>query len=515
MRQAARTKGSRQQVSNTVSLPSPVGGWNARDSLADMPTADAVSLENWFPMTTECVLRYGSSNHVTGISSAVESLMEYSGATTSKMFAASGTSFYDVTSAGAVGAAVVTGLSNARWNHINITTSGGSFMYCANGVDKPRLYDGATWTAIDGASTPAITGVTTTTLKNPIVHKNRLWFIQTNTLKTWYLPTSSVGGAAAVIDLSAVAQKGGYLVSHCTWTIDAGTGVDDYYLAVTSNGEVIVYQGTDPTSANTWALKGVWQMGSPVGDRCLTKFAGDVLYISQDGLIPISGALQSSRVNPKVALTDKIQSAISQAVTSYGSSYGWDVMYFPRENQLWLLVPATTPEVWAMNTITKAWTKYTGWTAYSLCLFNDTPYFGSTSEVVQAWTGNNDNSASITATALQAFDHFKQPGRLKRFTMMRPIFRSSGAPAVYGAINIDFDTAASNALLSFSASSSAAGDSAVWDSAIWGGELSVIQEWQGVTGFGYYGAPQIRATAMDIDVRWVSTDIVMETGGVV
>jgi hypothetical protein len=50
-------------------------------------------------------------------------------------------------------------------------------LYAANGVDKPHLYNGSTWTAIDGASTPAITGVTTTTFL-PTLFKNRMWFIQ-------------------------------------------------------------------------------------------------------------------------------------------------------------------------------------------------------------------------------------------------------------------------------------------------------------------------------------------------
>ena len=175
--------------------------------------------------------------------------------------------------------------------------------------------------------------------KSPIVFKNRVWFIEKNTLKTWYLPAAAISGAAAAHDMSAVAQLGGYIVAHATWTIDAGTGIDDFYVCVTSNGEVIVYQGTDPTDSTKWALKGVWQVGAPVGDRCLMKYAGDLLLISQDGLLPLSGALQSSRVNPRVALTDKIQPAVSSAVSEYGSNFGWDIIYYPKQNQLWLNIP--------------------------------------------------------------------------------------------------------------------------------------------------------------------------------
>jgi len=250
--------------SRSVSVTAPVGGWNARDSLADMPPADAVIMLNWFPLTTEVTLRKGYTEWATGISGQVESLFVYAGSTTNELFAAAGGSFYDVTATGAVGAAVVTGTSNSRWQYVNISTTGGNFMYVANGVNKPYLYNGTTWTAIDAVSTPAITGVTTTTLNNPITFKNRLWFIQDSTLVVWYLPTDSIGGAANKIDMSAVAQLGGYIVCHYTWSLDAGDGVDDYYVAVTSMGEIIIYQGTDPSSLTTFSLRGVWQLGHPV-----------------------------------------------------------------------------------------------------------------------------------------------------------------------------------------------------------------------------------------------------------
>jgi hypothetical protein len=213
-------------AANVQSIPAPVGGWNARDSLANMEPMDAVTLVNYFPTVSNCVLRGGYSKYATGFTGQAQSLFSYSGGATNKLFAVVGTpalSIYDVTAGGAVGAAVVSGLTNAIWEYTNVATTGGNYLYAVNGVDKPRLYDGTTWTAIDAASTPAITGVTTTTLENVTLFKNRLWFIEKNTLKAWYLPTSAVGGAAQSLDLSSIARFGGYLVDLDTWTIDAGT----------------------------------------------------------------------------------------------------------------------------------------------------------------------------------------------------------------------------------------------------------------------------------------------------
>jgi hypothetical protein len=134
--------------------------------------------------------------------------------------------------------------------------------------------------ALPHSSTIAITGVTTTTLSNISLFKNRVWFIQKDTLKAWYLPTGAVGGVAQVLDMSQICKYGGTLVDLDTWTLDAGYGADDNLVFVTSNGEVIVWRGTDPSSDATWALAGVWKLGSPVGNRCMLKYSGDLLLIT-------------------------------------------------------------------------------------------------------------------------------------------------------------------------------------------------------------------------------------------
>jgi len=43
----------------TASLAAPIGGWNARDSLAEMKPLDAVQLVNFFPTPTDVTLRKG------------------------------------------------------------------------------------------------------------------------------------------------------------------------------------------------------------------------------------------------------------------------------------------------------------------------------------------------------------------------------------------------------------------------------------------------------------------------
>lgn len=105
MRTALKSKVQRgRQVSHVKSWPAPIGGWNARDALAAMKPTDAVRLVNWFPRTTDCMMRGGRTIQTSGFDSAVETLAVYNALDgTSKMFAAAGSSIFDVSSFGVAG----------------------------------------------------------------------------------------------------------------------------------------------------------------------------------------------------------------------------------------------------------------------------------------------------------------------------------------------------------------------------------------------------------------------------
>ena len=76
MRQPARPNVQKQRTSRAISVPSPTGGLNTRDSISNMPPTDAVILNNWIPDTDTCTLRRGFKVHVSGLNGGVESIME-------------------------------------------------------------------------------------------------------------------------------------------------------------------------------------------------------------------------------------------------------------------------------------------------------------------------------------------------------------------------------------------------------------------------------------------------------
>lgn len=519
MRQPQRRL-TRRQISRTLSVSSPVAGWNARDSLAEMGPTDAVSIDNFFCTPFDVMVRYGYSQWATGIAGTVNTVASYSPPSGgAKLFAASGDSIYDVTNPGAVGTADVAGQTTDKWQHVNFGTAGGNFMYMVNGSDDPQLFNGTTWQAVNAASSPvSITGVTTSNLIHVAVFKSRLWFVERNSTKVWYLPVLSVGGAAQQIEMNSLFNKGGYIMAMGNWSLDAGYGMDDYAVFVTSEGQVAVFKGTDPASADTWSLIGVYDLGSPIGRRCLMKYAGDLTLICKDGLAPLSKSLMSSRVNSREMLTDKIQHVMSDYTTLYASNFGWETALFPQENMLMVNVPTgpTSSYQLVMNTISGAWSRFTGWNAACFELHGDELFFGTSGAVCKAWDTQADNGNNIDFEAQQSFNYFGRQSQLKQVKMLRPLISTDGNSSVLLGVNVDFDTTPPTGIPTFSPTIGSAWDVSVWDGIdTWGGDLSIKKDWQTAFGLGYCVSAHIKGSARNSKLRWMSTDYLVDDGGVI
>jgi len=505
----------RQQAAQTVTVAAPIGGWNARDALGAMDALDAVTLQNFWPGTNSVILRNGYTKHATGLPAEVQTLMAYSSGTSNKLFAVSDGKIYDATNTGAVGAAAVSGLTNSKFQYVNITTSAASYLMAVNGADKLRTFDGTNWHTDGDGSPYDITNIDTATVSNITLFKNRIWLTTNNTLKVWYLPVNSIGGAAVALDMTSIFQLGGYIMAGMTWTLDAGYGVDDYLVFITSNGEALVWRLTDPTTPTGISQIGLYKIGAPIGRRCYTKFGGDLLVITQDGVVPMSGSLQSSRLDPRVSITNKIQYAMSSAISTYGANFGWQLLYYPKENQLILNVPISegSQQQYVMNNITKSWCNFTGWYANCWELHIDDPYFGGNGYVGKAWNGNTDDTSDIAGFGLQSFQTYGTALQ-KQCKMIRYHLQSNGSPAVFGNVNVDYNLADESAQLNFSSISYGTWDSGIWDTTLWGSGVVPSADWQGATNIGYTFAPLIKTATQGIQLQWVATDLVFEGGGV-
>ncbi|MBM3491273.1 MAG: hypothetical protein FJX68_12660 [Alphaproteobacteria bacterium] len=517
MRAALRQREKlRSQISTLRSVPAPIGGWNTRDALASMKPTEAIALDNWFPGTSYCEIRGGHANHATDMTGNGKTLAVHTAATgTAKMFCATSIGVYDVSSAGAVGASVAA-RTNGKHQHTNFGDGTNHWLIMVNGVDKPLYYNGSAWTAVDDASSPALTGLTTTSLVGVFVFKGRLIFLQNDLLGFWYLAAGTAGGALTKFDLSGQASRGGYVIAGANWTVDGGDGIDDRAVFVTSKGEIIVYQGTDPASASTWAKVGTYSLAEPLGRRCLVKYGGDLVILTENGAFPLSVALNTADQSAKLALSFKIENTFTEAARTYGSVFGWDAIVYPERSALIVNVPLAedgTHYQYVMNTITKAWCRFTDWPAEDFAVFDTALYFTTGTKVVKAWSGVSDNGANIVAYGKTAFHYFGSPSSLKRFSMFRPVLAVDGALAFLTDIDVDFKNTSILGSAVYAKTSSAVWDTDKWDSGSWAAELEIIKEWTSPDEYsGLCSAGKIRVDTNDLTVRWISCDYLFESG---
>jgi hypothetical protein len=289
---------------------------------------------------------------------------------------------------------------------------------------------------------------------------------------------------------------------------------------VTSNGEVAVYKGTDPSDATKWALAGVWRLAPPIGRRCFIKTAGDLVLLTTDGFLPLSKALMGEQIKPEIALSDRIRTALATAVKSYGTNYGWQPIFYPPGPALLFNIPLTSSastaysHQYVMNTLTGAWCRFKNWNAYCFELFNGSLYFGGVGVVRKAWSGRSDNSTNIEGDAKHSFYDFGKPGVEKHFKMARPTIQTDGSPGVLIGMNVDYEDAAPTGVLNANPLTFATWGTLVWGQGVWGGGVQTSRTWQGLESIGTVGAFRMKVATKDSNVRWSATDVVYEGGGI-
>lgn len=480
-------------------VPAPTGGWDAISPLSGMPPEYAVVLDNAVPRPGWVELRGGSAvweqRFATG---PVETLFVYrppSGV--EQLLAAVDGEIWNISTRDSPVQQEI-GFTSDRWQYVNFTPAGGAaHLIAVNGEDDAQIYNGTTWAAA------SITGVALNTLLNVNAHKRRVWFIEKDSTSAWYLATDAIAGAATEFELGSLLTKGGYLVAMGTWTVDGGNGPDDLAVFVSSKGQAIVYRGTDPGNSSAWFLVGVFNLPPPIGVRCLQSFGSDLLYISTEGLLPISKALPFDPSGVRsVALTNRILNAMLTAAQLSRTFFGWEVELFPSQSLLLMNVPLTEGALqvqYVMNTLTGAWCRFTGWNANTFAIFNESLYYGNNNgSVILAYAGVSDVISAIAMDIKTAFNYYDDPGRVKDIRMVRPFTVAGGSISPTIGLDVDFGDVDFVAPTSVYLPSGSLWDEALWDVDEWGGTSTgaVQNDWQSIGGIGTAIALRIKANVI-------------------
>lgn len=485
--------------------PSPVGGWNARDSLASMKPQDAVFLKNWFPDTSSCKLRKGYTSHATGMIEHVDTLVCFNGAASSKLIAASNGEIWDCTAAGTA-TSLASGYTNDRWytDHMN------GFLAMCNGEDAPVKYNGSTIASL------STTGPTAANLVGVLAYKSRSYFWEIDSASLWYSAVNALGGTLTEYDLASIDASGGKIMSVQSWSRDAGDGMDDFLVVAMSTGHVLVYQGSSPADS-AWALVGKYHTGVPLARNSVVKIGGDLVLMTVDGFIPMSAIMQKGEFARDSAVNDKIREAVKTAAFKYKDNFGWSATYYPESGMGIFNIPIVTNSQTAqyvVNTFTGAWCEFTGMQANAWAVCDGKLYFASHSGVVfQADTGSSDNGSEIEGDALPAFSYMGSPNK-KSFTGVHLVLASEGDVPVEIRVDTDFRTPSVDFSSSTYAAAGTAWNAGAWNTFAWTSGPEIFEVKKIVSKTGYSAAARVRVKTSSQSIQWYSTSYIFKKGGI-
>lgn len=503
-----------------VSIPSPVGGWNARDALEAMEPADAVELINWVPGNGVVTGRGGSLTKIE-LPGSVDSLIPYIGASSAELLAVYGGNISQITSF-TTPDVLGSGFVSDAWQYAAFDNK----LVLCNGQDAAQVYDGTTlspMTITSGPSASSLVGV--------VNFKGRAFYWQTNAQSFWYAEAGSFQGDLTEFPFAMFVQRGGYLVQVITWTRDSGDGVDDYCAFIFSTGETLIYQGDDPGNALQWGMVGRFQLGAPLGIRAHCRFASTEIALTDDGFVGLDEAIQNARTQVINTFGGKIVRAAKAAAKAYRQNFGWEAVYYPAGNLFLANIPIADgiSEQYVKNTNTGAWCKFKGWNARCFAVFNDRLYFGTIDgKVVLADVSANDgvqkaysdDGQPIQYEALTAYQKFGQPGLKSQLTAARLVMNAFDPRAVSINAFADYRVKILPPVINPVEQVQGQWDVSYWDEDYWAGEnndptnVAARPTRRPITAFGFANAISVRYRSVVQNVNWYSTFFEFKQAGV-
>lgn len=545
------------------SIPAARDGWIANQALAQpnarkldgSPLLGASVLDSMFPSATGNILLRGSETYATlgAGTSPVRALFAYNANGIVQMFGANDTTIYNITSVDSpinllIGAGngdvigtedddilgisstegldVVTGQTGGFWITEQFATAGGIFLRMVNGQDTPLVYDGAdfdTFPALTFKDSPP--GITPSMLSYVWAYKNRLWFIQKDTMDVWYLPVDQVGGELVKLPLGGIFPLGGALMFGASWSLDGGQlgGLSEQMIVVSTEGEVAVFQGTSPDQASTWDKVGVYRIGRPLGNRAWMRDGGDLIISTSIGHVRLSQAVQRdpAALGP-TAVSYPIETAWNAAVQR--SPEAWHCAVWPSKAMAVISLPSVPDmpsEMYIANIRTGAWCRRPNWDGTCLLVFKERLFFGTPrGTVVEANVSGLDEGRPYTGVCVPLFNDLKSPASLKVTELVRAVCLSPYSAGIQVSMHSDFVV---NLPPSPDALPVPVGNewgNAIWGQSVWGtpSEAKPIQDWVTAPGYGYTLAPAIQVTSgalTPIDLELVRFEFMFTVADVV
>lgn len=503
-------------------LVASIGGLNAKDPIVNMGEQYALSLINLIPTTQSLIRRKGYELvNTVSADNSIEGLFSYNKIDgSSVLIATANKDFFNVaTNTSILGSPAPTITSN-KWRAVNFSNR----MYFVNGVDDVVYYDG---TSVKSAGY-TISGVAPTIKFSNVSHyRQRIYFVQSDSLSLWYGGLGYIQGDLSEYDMSTIFTKGGRIVYAGASTNEIGGNDANIFCVVTSVGEVVFFEGYSPDS-ETWQIRGHFYISDILptsrGDPCF-NYGSDLQLITSEGIVSISSILNGSKSEfdeqKYKSLTDNIVLKFSKAVQTSGSYFGWQGCYSSDNNIIVVNVPTSsnTSEQYVMHTTSRAWCQFSGINALRWCSSGGKLYFGDSSGNVWLYTGDKDgvtslyNGDSVYIKIETAYSSLGVPTLNKKLGLVRPIFKHSTDISLSGVVTSDYIM---KVPLSFPTirndNAGGAWNNGDWDISTWGGSAV---DWftASINGIGRVFSIALEGNSEESSFELFEFDLTFERGG--
>lgn len=523
---------AQQNHLNPATMPAPTNGIDSLTNLFGMDPRSCISTKNIDAAPAGMKVRPGYNEYANGfLGSAINTIIPFTGSaddnSMDKLWAATTDGLYNID------VSTTTPVKDIDWT-FKLSGSGRcSFTQVTNDAGDHLLlvadeenglysYNEAT----DTWSVPSIVGPLNGAADIVFVMywKGRVWYIERDSTSAWYSDSGTFFGTVTEFNFGSRFRYGGNLRALYDWTLDSGEGPDDYIVAVSGGGDVIVYGGTDPSSSATFGIIGLWFVGAvPFGRRLGSLYGGDLLVLSTYGLISMKALV--SGVDPfslEASITWKIQGSIQDLMRRTQTQFGWEIKIHPNLSRLVIHTPQELNEpyiqfVYELNL--KAWSVWQDVPQLTSEHYKGEWYIGSSEVQVWKMEGTVDavtiaapNPQQIDWEIFTSFQDLQKPEQFKRVQFVRPIFLAQEMPSYSVEPKYDYDISGLPTPANAGIGVAGVWDTSLWDSALWGGAATPFQPPIGGVGLGKTMAVAIHGRSR-VDTTLIAIGLLWEDGG--
>jgi hypothetical protein len=367
---------------------------------------------------------------------------------------------------------------------------------------------------------PASTWVNPNHFAIVLSHMNRLWFADESNQSVFYLPIQTKSGEVKELPLQSLFKRGGHIRAMGTWTRDGGGGMDDCLVIFSTNGEAVVYSGTDPNTAGAWELVGIFRFDAPMSKHAVANYGGDLFCLISTGLVPMSTLIQSE--TEQLGQSDRnIFSIFFNTTFSYRDRPGWRVTHNPSSGRMICNLPFGAPNKYRQavrfmpNPI---WATWSSLPSRCWMWLENRMYFGSDDgkvyEISPLFLNDTDSTGKpkpIRVDLQMSWHNYNSAG-IKHFKMVLPYITSNGNPAPFVDMKVNYSMTLprNQPDQTTTLAPGASWNTATWNVDSWAGGLNLYSNWQGVAAMGRVGAPRLMADILNCSFAVSGFDVIYD-----